>query len=160
MLDAFDQWRRAVGVRGVAEEHAHPRRREGLATHIARAISRLTALRGVSAAAESRPTLQLADDVLDEVVRALDALGAAAERARGQARERILADLTALDTRLIDAARAAADEALLAELGSQADDDLRPFRDRMPADAWRQARGAAQTRLLRERAQLPALAGE
>ena len=160
VLDAFDQWRRAIGVRGVAEEQAPQRRREGLATHIARAISRLTALRGVSGAAESGPTLRLADDVLDEVVRALDGLGASAERARGQARERILADLTALDTRLTDAARAAAGEALLAELGSQADDDLRPFRDRMPADAWRQARAAAQTRLLRERAQLPALAGE
>ncbi len=85
---------------------------------------------------------------------------ASAERARGQARERILADLTALDTRLIDAARAAAGEALLAELDAQADDDLRPFRDRMPADAWRQARRRLKTRLLRERAQLPALAGE
>jgi hypothetical protein len=160
VLDAFDQWRRAVGVRGVTDEQAPPRRREGLATHIARAVSRLTALRGGPALAEGRPTLRLADDVLDEVVRALDALGASAERARGQARERILADLTALDTRLVDAARAAADEALLAELDSQADEDLRPFRDRMPADAWRQARVAAQTRLLRERAQLPALAGE
>jgi hypothetical protein len=160
VLDAFDQWRRAVGVRGVTDEQAPPRRREGLATHIARAVSRLTALRGGPALAEGRPTLRVADDVLDEVVRALDALGASAERARGQARERILADLTALDTRLVDAARAAAGEALLAELDAQADDDLRPFRERMPADAWRHARMAAQTRLLRERAQLPALAGE
>jgi hypothetical protein len=159
VLDAFDQWRRAVGVRGATDEQA-PARRQGLATHVARAISRLTALRGGGAAADGRPTLRLADDVLDEVVRALDGLGASAERARGHARERILADLRALDTRLIDAARDAAGEELLAELESQADGDLRPFRDRMPADAWRQARAAAQARLLRERAQLPALAGE
>jgi len=161
VLDAFDQWRRAVGVRGVTDDEAPPRRREGLATHITRAINRLTALRGGPASADgSRPTLTLADDVLDDVVRVLDGLASSAERARGDARERILADLSTLDTRLIDAARAAAGEPLLAELATQADDDLRPFRDRMPPDAWRQARAAAQTRLLRERAQLPALVGE
>ena len=161
VLDAFDQWRRAVGVRGVTDDGAPPRRREGLATHITRAINRLTALRGGPASADgSRPTLTLADDVLDDVVRVLDGLASSAERARGDARERILADLSTLDTRLIDAARAAAGEPLLAELATQADDDLRPFRDRMPPDAWRQARAAAQTRLLRERAQLPALVGE
>jgi len=159
VLDAFDQWRRAVGVRGSTDDQTPPRRREGLATHITRAMSRLTALRG-GALQDDAGTLRLADDVLDEVVRALDGLGATAERARGQARERILADLIALDTRLIDAARAAAGEALLGELDAQADEDLKPFRDRMPADAWRQARTAAQARLLRERAQLPSLAGE
>ena len=161
VLDAFDQWRRAVGVRGVTPDEAPARRREGLATHIARAISRLTGLRGGIASVDGpRPTLRLADDVLDDVVRALDGLASNAERARGDVRERILADLSALDARLIDAARAAAGEALLTELGTQAEEDLRPFRDRMPADAWRQARVAAQTRLLRERAQLPALVGE
>ena len=123
-------------------------------------MARLTALRGGSVPGDHAGSLRLADDVLGEVVRALDGLGATAERARGQARERILADLSALDTRLIDAARAAAGQALLAELDAQADEDLKPFRDRMPADAWRQARLAAQTRLLRERAQLPTLAGE
>ncbi|MBK5295587.1 MAG: hypothetical protein JJE40_00435 [Vicinamibacteria bacterium] len=160
VLDAFDQWRRAVGVRGVISDDQAPLRRQGLATHITRAISRLTALRGGATSADGGQALRLADDVLDEVVRALDGLGVVAERARGEARERILTDLAALDARLIDAARAAAGEAVLAELATQAEDDLRPFRDRMPADAWRQARAAAQTRLLRERAQLPALAGE
>lgn len=160
VLAAFDRWRRAVGVRSVSDSEVGPRRREGLATHIARAISRLTTLRGSAASGDGGATLRLADDVLDDVVRALDALAASAERARGEARERILADLVALDTRLIDAARAAAGEAVLAELAAQADDDLRPFRDRMPGDQWRQARVAAQTRLLRERAQLPMLVGE
>ena len=160
VLDAFDQWRRAVGVRAGSDDQAPPRRREGLATHITRAMARLTALRGGAVRGDHAGSLRLADDVLDEVVRALDGLGATAERARGQTRERILTDLTALDTRLIDAARAAASQALLAELDAQADEDLKPFRDRMPVDAWRQARLAAQTRLLRERAQLPTLAGE
>lgn len=159
VLDAFDQWRRAVGVRGDADVDTAPRRRETLATHIARAITRLTTLRGGAPPAGSG-SIRLAADVLDDVVRALDQMAASADRARGHARERILSDLVALDTRLIDAARAAAGDAMLAELGSQADEDLRPFRDRMPADQWRQARAAAQTRLLRERAQLPVLAGE
>lgn len=160
VLDAFDQWRRAVGVRGDADADAAPRRREGLATHIARAIARLTTLRGGAPAGGGGSTLRLADDVLDDVVRALDQLGATAERARGHVRERILADLATLDTRLIDAARDAAGDAVLAELAAQADEDLRPFRDRMPADQWRQARASALARLLRERAQLPVLAGE
>lgn len=160
VLDAFDEWRRAVGVRDVADDAVAPRRREGLATHITRAIHRLTALRGAGPGAGTGPSLRLADDVLDEVVRALDGLASSAERARGSVRDGILSDLAALDTRLIDAARASAGDAVLTELGAQADEDLRPFRDRMPPDAWRDAQAAAETRLLRERAQLPTLAGE
>ncbi len=160
VLDAFDQWRRAVGVRGATDEQAPARRREGLATHIARAISRLTALRGGAAAAEGVRRCGWPTTCSTRSCARSTGWGPAPSVHAARLASAILADLTALDTRLIDAARAAAGEALLAELESQADDDLRPFRDRMPADAWRQARAAAQARLLRERAQLPALAGE
>ena len=109
VLDAFDRWRRAVGVRQVEQAEAPPRRRESLSTHITRAVSRLAALRS-----EGPGGLALAGDVLDEVVGTLEPLAASAAHARGEARERILADLRALDRRLLDAARAAAGEAVLA----------------------------------------------
>ena len=155
VLDAFDRWRRAVGVRRTDEQDVPARRRESLATHITRAVSRLTALRGTGPGG-----LALADDVLDDVVRALEQLVAGAAHARGDARERVIADLRALDQRLLDTARAAADEAVLAELDAQAADELKPFRDRMPPDAWRQARMAVHARLLRDLACLPTLAPE
>ena len=157
VLDAFDEWRRAVGVRGVDEDATAPRRREGLATHITRAIGRLTALRGTSPAArDSAPALVVSDEAIEDVVRALDALASRAEKVRGDARARVLEALAALDRQLLDAARAAAGDSLAA-LERQAADDLRPFRDRMPAAAWNEAQAAAVDRLLRERAQLPTL---
>lgn len=157
VLDAFDEWRRAVGVWGADGEAAAPRRREGLATHIARAIGRLTALRGASPAArDPGPEVVVSDEAIDEVVRALDLLASRADKARGDARARILEALAALDRRLLDAARAAAVDSLAA-LERQAAEDLRPFRDRMPAAAWNEALAAAVDRLLRERAQLPTL---
>ena len=87
-------------------------------------------------------------------------LAAAAAHARGETRDRVIADLRALDQRLLDAARAAAGDAVLAELDAEAADELQPFRDRMPPDAFRQVRSAAHARLLRELARLPALAPE
>ena len=159
VLDAFDQWRRAVGIGQPAGEDLLSRRRESLAAHITRAAARLSALRAAAGAGAGRE-LRLADDVLDEVERALEQVAAAAPHARGDARARIVADLGTLDRRLIDAAHAAAGEAVLAELDVQAAEQLRPFRDRMPADAWRQARRTARDRLLRVLADLPALVPE
>jgi hypothetical protein len=160
VLDAFDEWRRAVGVRQPAGEDRAPRRRESLSAHITRAAERVKTRRGAGHSGETAPALRLADDVLEDVERALDGLAVHAQHARGEARERILNDLRALDRRLLDAAHEAAGEAVLAELDAQAGDELRPFRDRMPADAFRQARRAAQDRLLRELARLPALVAE
>lgn len=160
VLDAFDEWRRAVGLRAVDAAAVPARRREGLATHITRAIGRLTALRSApTASSGGPPAIQVCDDRLEAIVRALDALASRADRARGEARAEILGELAALDRRLLDAAREAA-VTVLGDLERQADEDLRPFRERMPADAWAQARGAAVDRLLRERAQLPTLATE
>jgi hypothetical protein len=155
VLDAFDRWRRAVGVGRADAEQAPARRREGLATHISRAMNRLAELRGGSHAG-----LAMADDVLADVLSHLGTLAAAAAHARGEARERVIADLRALDQRLLDAARAAAGDAVLAEVDAEAGDELQPFRDRMPPEAFRQARSAAHARLLRELARLPALAPE
>ena len=158
VLDVFDEWRRAVGVRGLGDEPAPASRpREALATHIERVIARLTTLRGTSdrpADASSRAVF-IDEQVLAEAVAVLDPLRQQAERARGSARDEILAMLAQLDVRLIEAARAAAGAAIMGELRQQAEADLAPFRDRMPVPQWEHAVCAATDRALRERARLP-----
>ena len=90
VLDAFDEWRRAVGVRGVGRRRAgaEAARRPG-DRHRAR---HRAAHRAARRRATAGRALRLADDVLDDLVRALDGLARRAERARGEARERIMAD--------------------------------------------------------------------
>ena len=160
VLEAFDAWRRAVGVRATADPEGGgdeapettPRRRPSLSTHIDRVIVRLTALRtGPSPLSEW-------DAALDQVVRRLDALHPLARNARGPAREPLMAELGALDARLIESARAAVGDAEAAEIRREADDELEPFRGRMPADAYRAAHQRCTDRILRERLALPVLA--
>ncbi|HOG30071.1 MAG TPA: hypothetical protein PLN93_06490 [Vicinamibacterales bacterium] len=178
VLDAFDAWRRAVGVHGVsgaAEETAGEagdgglgdgaaaarrggrtepgparRSRESLSTHVDRVIVRLTALRTGGAAGEW-------DAVLDGLVRRLDALHPAARRARGEARERILADLAALDAEMLERARACAPPGVVADVEREAEADLEPFAARLAPAALAAARRRVADRALRERLRLPVL---
>jgi hypothetical protein len=162
VLDAFDDWRRAVGVVIDGNGAAPPgRRRAGLATHIDRAVARLTALRASvrvpsDADGASRP-LALSDAEVERIIRALDACRGRADHARGEGRQAILDELVALDAQLLRLARDAASPDVLAELERQADLELLPFRERMPAGAWPLAREAAVNRALRDRARLPVL---
>ena len=164
VLDAFDAWRRAVGVRvseadspdaadaADADDEAPPKRRSPLAAHLARAISRLVALRtGPSVSSEW-------DSVLDGLVRRLDALQTAAKSARGGAREAITAELAALDVSLMDAARRQLDSGSSADVAREAEQELAPFATRMPAAAYQDARRRASDRLVRDRLALPQLA--
>jgi hypothetical protein len=161
ILDAFDAWRRAVGVRAAvasrggresdADPEATPRRRQSLSTHVDRVIVRLTALR-------TGPSPWSAwDAALDQIVRQLDALHPSARNARGPARDAVLAELAALDARLIEAARATVGEAAAADVAREADGELEPFRGRMTADAYREAHQRCIDRILRERFSLPVL---
>jgi hypothetical protein len=156
VLDAFDEWRRAVGVGGEAgsasergEEGASGRPRESLATHLDRVVARLVARRG-------GPD-QSIDAALDEIVRELDAARAGSKNLRGGQRDALLDRLRELDRRLIDAARVASDEETLRRVTAEADEQLSPFRGRMPADAYAQSQRACVERLLREHARLPTL---
>lgn len=163
VLDVFDEWRRAVGVVGRhedAESGSHAKRRESLATHIDRVIARLTTLRGAGGEGNPDQAPRVPDTVLDEAVRALDEIRARAERARGGAREQILEHLQAIDTRLLEAARERANPEILDQIRQQAGDELRPFRERMPEEAWQRAVNAAADRALRERARLPVIVAE
>jgi hypothetical protein len=156
VLDAFDEWRRAVGVAistttdGVSEEQ-QTRPRQSLAAHLERAIARLTALR-----ASSQRTNPF-DATLDLVSRQLDARLPEARSLRGAARDALLQELAALDATLIDAALAAAGERLQAEAGEEARSELAPFRDRMTSQAYAQATEAAVRRYVRAYFGLPTL---
>ena len=170
VLDAFDAWRRAVGIHRVETEEIptaeepgtgavtyeagqaapRPRSRESLATHLDRVIVRLTSLRTGDVA-------EAWDAVLDEFVRTLDAMHPAARRARGDARERLLADLEALDARLMEGARASAEADVLAEAAREATAELEPFATRLSPATYAAARARCENRVLRERLRLPTL---
>ncbi len=156
IFDVFDEWRRAVGVPlrdtpadGTVEDHetdASSRRHGSLPAHLDRVIARLTMVRG----GEDRSL----DEVLDRLVRELDAARAGAKGLRGDARAAFLERLEALDAELTTAAREQCDPVLLRQLEADADADLASFRDRMPRETFEQSRRAAVDRLIRERRRL------
>ena len=162
VLDVFDEWRRAVGVgasasgSGIrdpgsdASDPAGPR--SSLPAHLERVIARLTAHR-----AGSDRSL---DAVLDDLVRELDAARAKSKGVRGDARDALIGRLQQLDGSLVEALRRQLDDRALQRLSEEADEELKPFRARMPADAYRQSHQACVDRLLRERAGLPTISYE
>jgi hypothetical protein len=164
VLDAFDEWRRAIGIahetrsaapaqRGSGTDSTAedaPRRHESLPAHLDRVIARLTTLR----AGDARSL----DATLESVIRELDARRAEARNLRGDARREFLDRLSAIDTELLIEARRQCDAATLAELTREADEELAPFKERLSSDAFEQSRRAAVDRLLRERCLLPVVA--
>ncbi len=163
VLDAFDGWRRAVGVTvpvsgtdtsateaGEVRDAGPARKRESLATHVERAINRLTILR----AGKDEAGLS---GVLESTARALDALQPQAKQARGEARDAVLAQLAKLDAELLSAASDALDEPARTAADAEIRETLTPFRDRMIPAAYQQARTAALHRYVREHFGLPTL---
>jgi hypothetical protein len=155
--DAFDEWRRAVGVRGVPgdasgdSDESTRSRRESLARHIERALGRLTTLRGSTQAGFAL------GDTLDHVVRRLDTLQPDAKRVRGDDRTALVLELEEMDGELTRAAVAALDSEDRDRLAADAERELAPFRGRMLPDSWSKAIAAAFERLVRERFHLPSL---
>lgn len=152
--DAFDDWRRAIGVSMVVSDAAggpeveEPvpgagRSRRSLASQIEAAVSRLTVLRGSDKAGPAM------GPALEAAVRALDALQPEAVRARGDAREALLARVAAIESALVAAGSAALDAEQRAEVETEADAELEPFRPRMTPEAYAQSRRAAIDRLVR-----------
>jgi hypothetical protein len=78
------------------------------------------------------------------------------QRARKQrtfganARDALIDRLRQLDTSLIGALRDHADHITMQQLAAEADEELKPFRARMPAEEYEQSRRACIDRLLRE----------
>jgi hypothetical protein len=162
VLDAFDQWRRAVGVTSLVEDRSdgeaeadggsEPVRHESLSAHLERSVARLTALRAGGD--------RLLDRVVDPIVQELDAARAGAKGLRGRARTELLQRLAELDAQLMTAARARLTEADREALQRQAEAELAPFRARMPRAAFDQSVAACMDRLLRDRSRLPTLSLE
>lgn len=152
VLDVFDEWRRAVlgtaaSPDALGEEAEPGRRHASLTAHLDRVVARLTALRGSTGANMG--------DFVDPLVAELDAARAGARGLRGEARQRLLDRLQALDAQMLSSARERLDPAALRELGTDADAELAPFRDRMPPEAYGHARQACIDRLVRDRFSLP-----
>ena len=161
VLDAFDDWRRAIGLSRVAADAdggpdveepvplARPRR--SLASQLDAALARLTVVRGSDKAGS------VLGPALEVAVRSLDALRADASRARGERRDQLLERIASIDDALVDAAVQSLDGATRASLEREADTELAPFRTRMAADAYAQSRRAALQRLVRLHYGLPSL---
>ncbi len=60
----------------------------------------------------------------------------------------------------LQAARARLEPVVMADIEREADTELAPFRDRMPADSYQRSREAGIDRIVRDRARLPVLAFE
>jgi hypothetical protein len=152
ILDLFDAWRRAIGVNrsdGGAGE-AHRPKQPALASHIERAVARLTGLRG-GGRSESFGAR------VDGIVRQLDHFAADAKGARGEARAALIERLRTLDDELLAAAREEASHELTTSLTRDADGELAPFVARMPSAELARARSRAFDRLLRDALGLPVL---
>src|SRR5688572_8865835 len=161
VLDAFDDWRRAVGLSRVTadasggpdveEPVAASRPRRSLASQIEGALARLTVLRG------SDKSGAIIGPALEAAVRSLDALRPDAERVRGDARDALLQRVTEIEDTLAAEALAALTPDQRQAIEKDADAELSPFRPRMTAEAYAQSRRAAIHRLVRQHFGLPSL---
>lgn len=168
VLEAFDDWRRAVGValprvavgadsgRGGPDPGAVPRSRAGpsLPAHLERAHLRLTS---TLAGANLPETLRQAGE---EVARVLDHIRGVARTARREARQRLLAELRRLDAALMDTAWASVGPDDRERLLEDARRDLAGFRGRMSEAAWTAAVEQAARQNLRQKLSLPRVALE
>jgi hypothetical protein len=155
VLDVFDEWRRATGVRIEADATTgEPRAtsRQSLPSHLERVVTRLTSLRATGSLGEGF------DALIDRVARELDTARENARGVRGDARHALLDRLGALDAELLRDARLLLDEPTRSTLEREADEELAPFRDAMATDALARARSAVIDRLVRERLGLPTVA--
>lgn len=170
VLEAFDDWRRAIGISathvaeaglpassvdsaGASEAEGAAARKGPLAAHIQRAVARLLAPKGLAPDPEY-------DARIRQIVEELDALAAQAKGARGGTRTRLIDRLAALDERLLEIARARIDARTIEALQSEADAELAGFANRMPAESLTRARQLAFTRFLRDALNLPVLSYE
>ena len=155
--DAFDEWRRAVGLPAATGTEATDatsgsRPTSSLPAHLERVVMRLTTARATGHIDDR------IDTVIDAVARELDAARASARGVRGDARQALLARLSALDRDLLRAVASTLDDPSRDALLGEAEAELATFRDRMAPDAFARAREAAFDRLVRERFGLPVVA--
>lgn len=150
----FQRWRRAVGpyIGDAAGEEAEAAPAAGLASHLARAVERLTR------AAARLGHSEAFRAALDAIIVSVAEVQAESKGARGEKRAQFIEALARIDAALMEAARAeAARSGLERELIAAAAAQLAPWRERMTGAAWAGATTAAADRLLRDRLDLPDL---
>lgn len=159
ILELFDDWRRAVGVNATTaatqEDAPEPAaRKPSLASHVERAVARLTGARGGGTRSAEF------DTVLAAAVRELDGLSGAAKTARGDARAAIVDRLAEIDRQVLEVSRRELDAATAETLRRETDMELAPFGSRMAPDARARAADAAYARLVRETLGIPVITYE
>lgn len=147
ILDAFDDWRRAVGALGGATVLPAPAP-TSLPAHLQRVLQKLTTARASAADQQVVAALDQAIDAIEEV-------RPQARTVRGEARIASIERLATIEGELMAAIRAVTPAAELDALRREAESELEGFAARMPTAAYQQALTAAVDRLLRERAGLP-----
>jgi len=158
VLDAYDEWSRAVGSAGIPTSRggraAAASRQATLGQHIDRVVTQLTTLRdGGRVPAAMEPALAAA-------LGALEARRAAASTARGAAREALIAELTTIEAGLTAAALDAVGAVARADARHEAEAEIAAYRGRLPPAQWDAAAAAAAARLVRLRLGLPQVAFE
>ncbi len=183
ILDAFDDWRRAVGVPAPIDpssgnaalldgtEDAATPEGSGVPGSAAlgsaapgspaprRAGSLASHLERVTArltALQSSTSPEMAA-VVDPVIHELDTARHAAARLRGEAREALMARLRELDAHVLRQARAHCTAGTIAELTAQTETELAPFRTRLSPSEYAAACDRGVDRLVRQRWALPTL---
>jgi hypothetical protein len=158
VLDAFDEWRRAVGTwsftardGAAAEGEAGVVRSASLPRHLERTAMALSSLAADGGLPEGVRVAVVA------AIGAVESVRGRAAGARGAAREALLRDLAVADADFLGAVASTLPEPEHAHLREMAAAELTPFRGRMPPDAFGQAVEAATARLVRERFRLPVL---
>lgn len=157
VLDAFDDWRRAVGVSASTPDEgseAPSPRKPALAAHVERVIARLANVRGPGT---SSPPLHRH---LEDAIRELERIAVSAPRARGDARAALIARLARMDDELMTTVIDQLDGSQAQKLQAEASEELAAFGSRMPPDARTKAIEAAYVRLVRESAGLPTISYE
>jgi hypothetical protein len=160
VLDAFDEWRRAVGVLATTPsageaagegDAAASRRSHSLPRHLERVALRL------SSVLAGTPLPEPLRRRLEDIAREVDALLPTARGLRGAARQAVVNRLAELDASLAALVAAAVGQSDRRELEAEATRELTPFRARMAEPAYAEARDALVLRLARERLGLPAI---
>ncbi len=167
VLDAFDEWRRALGLPagavtaghqvdgpGLDEhggEHAKPGGGKSVPAHLERALLRLTDARATG-------TLGAAADVLlDRLGQELETARASKGGVRGDARTALLERLSSIDRELLALARQSLSQEVRQALQDEAARELQSFRSAMGETRYQQALQSATDHLLRSRLGLPIL---
>ena len=165
VLEAFDEWRRAVGVSAAApaapaavaataqtvgrmDGDRRARARLSLPKHLDRVLERVT---GRLTNREDVPEVRAA---LERLIVDIEGLRTTARDARGPLRESLIGQLEELDTRLLATIREV-DDPRCADVEGEARGELAPFKSRLSGASYTRSLAASVDRLLRERFHIP-----